>query len=91
MAKCVALGELERREGIGIIRADVHFAVCARLVALDVILGKAIQFRWISGDDLLVIRNVTIESRLLIRKLIVELLQLRSRGIVFVDARQAEL
>ena len=61
-------------------------------MAVNVVLGQAIQFRRIRDfDNVFAVADIAIEHRLFIGQLVVQLLQPGARGVVFVDSRQAKL
>jgi hypothetical protein len=70
-AQRLAFGEGEHGVSVGIIGGEVDFAVRAGLVAVDVILGQAVEFRGIGRDDFLIVGNIAIEHGLLFGGLIV--------------------
>ena len=70
-AQRIAFGETEDGKRVGIIGGDVDLSVGAGLVAIDVILGQAVEFGRIGLDHFLAVGNIAIEHGLLFGRLIV--------------------
>ena len=85
-SECRALRELQGRQRVGIRRRDLDLAVGARLVPVDVVLGKALQLRRVRVGRAHVVGDRPLERGLFFRQVVAQLLQLRARRIVLVDA-----
>jgi len=70
-AQGIALGEGGDGKRIGVVGGDVNFAIGAWLMAVDVILGQAVEFGGIGLDRFLAVRNIAIEHGLLFGGLVV--------------------
>ena len=92
LAQIGALGEFENRKSVGIVSCNFDFPVCPWFVTVNVILRQAIEFGGAGYfHAALVVGNVAFEQGDFSGQIVIELLETRASGIVFIHAGQPKL
>ena len=88
----VALDKLKDRQNVGVVGGDHDLAVCAWLVAIDVVLRQTLEFsRTVDLHLSLIVGDIAFVERYLPRKIVIELFNACAGGVILIDAGQTKL